>query len=96
MSSVTITASLPVSFSFFSSGLGSGASKNFSRMEFSSQLNISLTVNGNLYAVKTAGSLLVAYVMGSIFFRHYCDVINQFLHFVVIEASMVKVSTLTD
>lgn len=95
-SSVTGSASFPVSLSLIScSGLGSGASKNFSRMELSSQLKISLTVNGNLRVVRTGWSLLVAYVVGGVFLRHHSDVINQFRHFVVVEASMVKVSALT-
>lgn len=78
-----------MSLSFdFSSTLGSGASKNFSRIELSSQLKISLTVNGNLNLVNASAlKLLVPYVMTGVFVRHHRNVVNQLLHFVMVKAA---------
>lgn len=68
---------------------GSGASKNFSSSVFSSQLKISLTVNGNL-AVKISAfdyNLLVTDVMGRVFIGHDDDVVNELLHAIVVETA---------
>jgi hypothetical protein len=65
---------------------GSGASKNFSRMVLSSQLKISLTVNGNLVKSKMQGHLLVANVVACVFRRHLNNIVDQRLHAIVVEA----------
>ena len=64
----------------------SGASKNLSRIEFISQLNISLQRNGNLSFSQIDIGLLVSSVVSGFFRGHNSDHINESLHLIMIEA----------